>query len=277
MSYCVNCGVELDATASFCPLCHTPVYNPNQPVDETSPKPFPTERKEVPPVSRIQVAILLTAIFASVGVCCGVLNIFLRTQHTWSLYVIGAVIMLWIWTVPPLLHHKKDTFRLQLFADIMAIAVYISLIAVDLDGWNWYWHLAHHFTLGGCVLVLGYYYGCKKAQHPDFDHLGHRIHWCICRGGRVSVRPFLSRILEPQLVSDRTDGMRHYHHSAHCRAAGAIFAGRGAAAVPYVKRLLCRISPWIYDPGGFHIAYAAPALALIWSITWRIPCHRLKS
>ena len=82
MSYCVNCGVELDATASFCPLCHTPVYNPNQPVDETSPKPFPTERKEVPPVSRIQVAILLTAIFASVGVCCGVLNIFLRTQHT---------------------------------------------------------------------------------------------------------------------------------------------------------------------------------------------------
>ncbi len=93
MSYCVNCGVELDATASFCPLCHTPVYNPNQPVDETSPKPFPTERKEVPPVSRIQVAILLTAIFASVGVCCGVLNIFLRTQHTWSLYVIGAVIM----------------------------------------------------------------------------------------------------------------------------------------------------------------------------------------
>ena len=28
MSYCVNCGVELDATASFCPLCHTPVLNP---------------------------------------------------------------------------------------------------------------------------------------------------------------------------------------------------------------------------------------------------------
>ena len=37
MSYCVNCGVELDATASFCPLCHTPVVNPNQPVDGASP------------------------------------------------------------------------------------------------------------------------------------------------------------------------------------------------------------------------------------------------
>ena len=30
MSYCVNCGVELDATAKKCALCDTPVYNPAQ-------------------------------------------------------------------------------------------------------------------------------------------------------------------------------------------------------------------------------------------------------
>ena len=108
MSYCVNCGVELDDTAAFCPLCHTPVHNPNQPVNQTAPKPFPTERKEVPPASKLQVAILLSTILASVAVCCGVLNVFLRTQRTWSLYVIGAALMIWIWTVPPLLHHRKD-------------------------------------------------------------------------------------------------------------------------------------------------------------------------
>lgn len=28
MSYCVNCGVELDASAKICPLCNTPVINP---------------------------------------------------------------------------------------------------------------------------------------------------------------------------------------------------------------------------------------------------------
>ena len=44
MSYCVHCGVELDATASFCPLCHTRVLDPGQPVDTASPKPFPTRR-----------------------------------------------------------------------------------------------------------------------------------------------------------------------------------------------------------------------------------------
>ena len=31
MSYCVNCGVELDASATKCPLCDTPVYNPKAP------------------------------------------------------------------------------------------------------------------------------------------------------------------------------------------------------------------------------------------------------
>ena len=37
MSYCVNCGVELDKTCSVCPLCNTKVINPNQPVDTVSP------------------------------------------------------------------------------------------------------------------------------------------------------------------------------------------------------------------------------------------------
>ncbi len=28
MSYCVNCGVELDKTCAVCPLCNTKVCNP---------------------------------------------------------------------------------------------------------------------------------------------------------------------------------------------------------------------------------------------------------
>ena len=41
MSYCVNCGVELDPTARTCPLCQTPVVNPRQPVDTELPLRFP--------------------------------------------------------------------------------------------------------------------------------------------------------------------------------------------------------------------------------------------
>ena len=78
MSYCVNCGVELDSTAEACPLCHTPVYHPRQPIDRESPKPFPTERQEVPLAAKWELAVLISAMLASAAVCCGILNIFLR-------------------------------------------------------------------------------------------------------------------------------------------------------------------------------------------------------
>ena len=47
MSYCVNCGVELDASATKCPLCDTPVYNPKAPEPSTQPSPFPKEKGQV--------------------------------------------------------------------------------------------------------------------------------------------------------------------------------------------------------------------------------------
>lgn len=40
MSYCVNCGVELDATAKKCALCDTPAYNPLQKEEKDAPTPF---------------------------------------------------------------------------------------------------------------------------------------------------------------------------------------------------------------------------------------------
>ena len=94
MSYCVNCGVELDDTARFCPLCHTPVLNPSQPVNISVPPPFPDERGEVPPAVKRDAAILLSSMLVSVAVCCGVLNMFLKPERTWSVYVIGAAVML---------------------------------------------------------------------------------------------------------------------------------------------------------------------------------------
>ena len=153
MSYCVNCGVELDQTASFCPLCHTPVVNPNQPVDTQSPKPFPTEPGEVAPASKQELSILITAMLACVAVCCGVLNIFLQSERVWSLYVIGAAVMLWIWLVPPLLFRGMPLW-VRLGLDACAVGVYVYLISIDLHGLRWYLGLALPIILtGGAIMV----------------------------------------------------------------------------------------------------------------------------
>ena len=153
MSYCVNCGVELDDTASECPLCQTPVHNPNRPVDEASPKPFPTQRGEVLPVSRQESALLISVILVSISVACGVLNIFLRAGHIWSLYIIGAAIMIWFWFVPPLIQRKINRV-LRLILDIGAIALYVFLIALALRGTDWYLGLALPIILMGGAVAL---------------------------------------------------------------------------------------------------------------------------
>lgn len=156
MSYCVHCGVELDKTAVFCPLCRTPVLDPAQPVDGESPPPFPTERSEVPPVSRWELALLISVMLACVSVCCGALNFFLRAGHAWSLYIIGAAAMLWIWLAPPLIVRRLALW-VQLGLDGLAIAAYVLLVALELDGLDWYVRLALPIILllGACALFLG--------------------------------------------------------------------------------------------------------------------------
>ena len=153
MSYCVNCGVELDRTAGFCPLCHTPVVNPSQPVDTQAPTPFPTRREEVAVATKPEIAILISAMLASVAICCGILNLFLQPHRAWSLYVIGAAVMLWIWLVPPLLMQGMHLL-LRLVLDVAAIAIYVFLISLDLGGGRWFLGLALPVILWGGAIIL---------------------------------------------------------------------------------------------------------------------------
>lgn len=100
-------------------------------------------------------AILISAMLASMALCCGLLNLFLRTQHLWSLYVIGAAAMLWIFLVPPLMRRGLSPL-IQVAADTAAIGGYVLLIALDLDGLNWYVDLALPIValLGAILLFL---------------------------------------------------------------------------------------------------------------------------
>ena len=128
MSYCVKCGVELDEGAERCPLCGTPAWKP----DETAPRYFPTKPAEVPRASRRAAAALLTAMLASVSLCCGLLNLILPTEHPWALYVAGAAVMLWIWFALPMLMRGIPIF-FRLTADVAAVGVYVFHRHLRLD------------------------------------------------------------------------------------------------------------------------------------------------
>lgn len=128
MSYCVNCGVELDKTCSVCPLCNTRVINPNQPVDTVSPKPYPVNKGYVDSGIRKETAILMAVCLATTAVVCGLLNLLFITFSHWSFYVIGICIVLWIFCLP-VFFPTKTIFRITLLLDGLGIAMYFGIIA----------------------------------------------------------------------------------------------------------------------------------------------------
>ena len=90
MSYCVNCGVKLDPSLKYCPLCNTPVINPHDLSKMQPISPFPKEKGQVEVVRRKDLAILLSVSLTAAGLCSLLLNLLVFRQHlvalrNWSL------------------------------------------------------------------------------------------------------------------------------------------------------------------------------------------------
>ena len=162
MSYCVNCGVELNPGARECPLCRTPVVNPSCPVDAAEPGFFPVRREEVAPVSRREAALLLSAMLLSVAICCGLLNLVFYSDIWWSFFIDGAMAMLWVWFVPPLLVQRMFIW-VRLTLDVLAVGAYICLIAIALDGMGWFLGLALPI-IAAAVLVIPLLYWIIRTR-----------------------------------------------------------------------------------------------------------------
>lgn len=141
MSYCVNCGVELDRTRASCPLCHTAVYNPNQPVDLESPTPYPKNVGKSEKVDSSELTSLLTIVFATISVVCGLLNWLVFTRTHWSLYIIGALAMIWVSLVPVFFRDKVNGY-VCVALDGVVTALFVGMISVLHPGQGWYLEIA---------------------------------------------------------------------------------------------------------------------------------------
>ena len=105
MSYCVNCGVELEISLSSCPLCNTPIVNPKQlAIQRAVISPFPKEKGIVEDVKRTDLSILMCTILAATSLTCGITNLFVGKGVFWSLPIIGACILLWVFSLPFLIY-----------------------------------------------------------------------------------------------------------------------------------------------------------------------------
>lgn len=214
MSYCVNCGVELDRTCKFCPLCSTPVLNPNQPVDLTGPGPFPKKRGTLDPVDRKEVTILISIILCTTSLVCFILNQMILTKTSWSLYTIGICAVLWIFLLPyffPNMIHPC----LTLLLDGISIAAFLGAIACLHPGNGWYYHIALPVTALATLSILVFYVFTIRHKSSLIMRSGLLI-------GNVAV---LCVVIELLI---------HYHYQQHIRLTWSAIVLTCCAAIDVV-------------------------------------------
>ena len=97
MSYCVNCGVELDESAKKCALCSTAVINPNiKQEDKQVPHPFSSEILVPESVKTRFVASVISVIILIPNIVCFFSNFAFFNETFWSLYVMSTSFLLWL-------------------------------------------------------------------------------------------------------------------------------------------------------------------------------------
>ncbi len=147
MSYCVNCGVELEQSAKSCPLCNTPVINPRERLQQgsrggmeagkgESPAAFPEDKGQVETVKRKDLGLLLSMVIGACVATCGVLNLLVFNGVPWSLAVIGACMILWVFMIPAVIYTRQSVY-VSLLLDGGAVALYLYMLTYlsGSDGW----------------------------------------------------------------------------------------------------------------------------------------------
>lgn len=161
MSYCVNCGVELDHSMKECPLCNTRVINPNEREDIQVNSPFPQEKSKVEAVKRKDVGILVSIILVSTAITCGCLNYFIFNANRWSFVVIGACAVLWVILFPVVLYEKLHIHFAILF-DGLAMIGYLYLFTWLTQTNHWFYGLGIPLVVFITILLEIYVFCVRK-------------------------------------------------------------------------------------------------------------------
>ncbi len=148
--YCVKCGVKLADSEDKCPLCMTRVYHPDieRPDGETlyPPNHLPGKHKSFPVLQFIFTALFL--ISAVVVIIC---DIKFSGSFTWSLYVLGALVLGYVAAILPSWFAKPEPV-VFVPCSFAASAVYL-LIVNCISGGKWFLSFAFP-VCGACTILI---------------------------------------------------------------------------------------------------------------------------
>lgn len=165
MSYCVNCGVELDDSANKCALCGTKIINPAKDGsnEESAVAPF-SEKVYIPNTVKVRfVAGLISLIMLVPNMVCLLVNLLLVPGYFWSAHIISTSMLLWVIFVLPLFKQGRKTYFMWAF-DTVAVGAYTFLLMNELNVLQWYPTCALPIILLVSAMVLFYIIWVRKKK-----------------------------------------------------------------------------------------------------------------
>ena len=168
MSYCVNCGVELDSSAKKCALCDTPVQNPATQSAAPEP-PYPAKFAIPSSVSKKYVAFILSVIILIPNAVCLVTNLLMPHTGNWSLYVISSSLLAWIFAVLPLMFKKINPY-FTLAVDTLAALAYEYVFYSEYKEAGWFLKLAAPLTVVLALFCTVFIMWARKAPRGKLPY-----------------------------------------------------------------------------------------------------------
>lgn len=136
MSYCVNCGVELEKGCPSCPLCDTPVINPREGHKPPDVPAYPEIVKIPKETQKRFTVFVISMVMLLPNIVLAVLDIAFW-QSGVSSFIIGASMVAWLWFLFPFLW-KKPIPVVLLGIDALALIAFLkfcSLKTTTAPGW----------------------------------------------------------------------------------------------------------------------------------------------
>ena len=145
--YCVKCGVKLQDGVEYCPLCQTPVWNPDA-LEKTDsyPDTLPQQHRE----STMPAAIALTVICSVAIIVILTVCFKLYGSLRWGGYVVFGLMFFYVIVGLPL-WFRQPKGEIFVPADHVAAALYILYICLATGG-HWFLSFALPLIVGSCLI-----------------------------------------------------------------------------------------------------------------------------
>lgn len=135
MSYCVNCGVELEKACKACPLCDTPVINPKEKAEPSEMPAYPDMLLIPKSTNKLYLAFVLSLIILIPTLVSTIINAMLFDNHVIK-YVVGGAALVWVWFLLPLMW-KKPIPAALVTIDAVALLLYFQLFKIGGHDTGW--------------------------------------------------------------------------------------------------------------------------------------------